>query len=145
MSQEDLPEIDQADADKLLQPLKHFRKSTIYGEIRTVVGIVHWIVLLLILLCSLSIFLVVENAIGRFAVVLVGGIFVFLLVAVHQIFSLLADSADSLVQVLQSTNKQRLQYAQENVQLRKGLKALKEESEKTNQYLHHIYINTQKG
>ena len=145
MSQEELPEIDQADADKLLEPLKHFRKSTIYREIRTVVGIIHWIVLLLILLCSLSLFFVFDNATAKFLVVLVGGILIFLLVAIHQIFLMLVDSSDSLVQILQSTNKQRLQYAQENVQIRQGLNGLKEESEKTNQYLHHIYINTQKG
>ena len=144
MSQEDLPVFGQAEVDKSLYPLKHFRKSTIYREVRTVVGIVFWIVLLLILLCSLSLFFVFDNATAKFLVVLIGGIFIFLLVAIHQIFLMLADSSDSLVQILQSTNMQRKQYTEENVQLRKGLNGLQEESEKTNQYLHHIYINTQK-
>jgi len=75
---------------------------------------------------------------------IVGFIIILLLVAFHQFILMLADTADTNAQIFLNDLNTRNQQAEENEKLVQSIAELKEQSEKTNEFLYHIYLNTQK-
>lgn len=73
---------------------------------------------------------------------IVGLVIILLLFAFHQFILMLADTADTTMQIFLNDIKTRNQQAEENEKLVQSIAELKEQSEKTNEFLYHIYLNT---
>ena len=128
----------------LFDSSSEMRSRGIYKTARFVFGVIFWLkVSAIVILTTICIKLFNQEYL-QILIFFVGFTFLLLVIAFNQLFLMFADTADTNVMILTNNMLQRNQQAQENEKLAKALDELKEQSEKSNEFLYHIYLNTDK-
>jgi hypothetical protein len=128
----------------LFDSSSEMRSRGIYQTSRFVFGVIFWLKVSAIVILTTICIQIFNQVYLQILIFFVGFAFLLFVIAFHQLFLMFADTADTNIMLLTNNMLQRNQQAEENEKLAQALDELKEQSEKTNELLYHIYLNTDK-